>query len=153
MESRKPAAAFALILAAGVAYLLDALFSSAYLEPCTSSGPAPSGPCHESLVVISSLAGIAITLVVLGLLVISFAKFTFVWSRLVILASAAGYVLLILLVINYSYAPALAAVPAFAILFLPGLLLGVFGGTAILRRSPFSFSDPGHSRHTPKSGF
>jgi hypothetical protein len=132
MKSRKPTVAFALTVTAGAVYLLDALYATIDLVPCTSTGPASPGPCNESAAVIGWVSGLGVALVLLGLLVVSvraYPRLRLVWSVLVIAASAGGYVLLLVVVLLKSYSPAFTAVLGFGLLFLPALLLGALGGT------------------------
>ena len=128
MKTQRPMIASAVSVAAGLAYLLEALFVSAYLEPCTSSGPVSPGPCDASVAAVNLLFGVAIAIVLLGSLLLLFDRSSLIWGAMVIAMSAGGFVLLIILSSLNWYSGA-----NFVLLFLPALLLGVTGGEIGMR--------------------
>jgi hypothetical protein len=140
LQPRKLIPLFALTVATGVLYLIDAWFASIALEPCTSAGPATSfSPCGESVAIIGWVSVLGIAILILGMAlfaVLRYARFRLVWSGFVIGATLAGYILLLTLVPLNGGSPIANAYYAFGLLFLPALASGLVAGRVGLDLNP-----------------
>jgi hypothetical protein len=133
MSGRRPRSASALSVAAGVTYLGYTLFASLYLQSCTSSGPVSPGPCDYSVAALIGVAGFGIVLLALGILLYAYGRFGLILGGMAMASAVGAYAVLLSMVVNASFSPAIVALPVFGLFFLPGLVLGLAGGVFATR--------------------